>query len=299
MSTALQMRAYQLPPGDAGVVKTINKMESLVSGPEGVGSPLLHQIVRDAIRGSVRDYTEIDYWFHWVKEHIQFRGEAEETLQSPEVTLKLRAGDCDDMSMLIAAGLRSLGYETAFKTVATPDSMGEYAHVYALALDKKTHKWIALDPTVDESYPGWEPDDTTREQTFSRIGGLMAYGKGNFRTPSAVPPQPRMNLGFYRPGNFRGLGYVRRAGFRGLGDDSGIDLAAALSTQGLQELPSIIGSVTGVQTSTTTAAGSTQTGANFQNLLAGSSLAGASSSSLFWVFAFIIVGGLIYVGGKR
>jgi hypothetical protein len=103
MTAAMQMRTFHLPPGDAGVLKTINRMESLVSRPEGVGSPLVHQTVPEAIRGSVGEVTEIPAWFDWVKQAIEFRGEAEETLRSPEVTIKLRSGDCDDLSILLAA----------------------------------------------------------------------------------------------------------------------------------------------------------------------------------------------------
>jgi len=273
-----RMKSYNLMKGDAGVVATIRMMENLTAGPEGVGSPVVHFLVRHAVRGTVRDdASEIEAWFAWVKHHIQFRGEAEETLQSPEVTAKLRAGDCDDMAMLLAAGLKSLGYDTAFKVIATPESQMEFAHVYAVVQDKKTKKWVPLDPTVDESYPGWEAPDATRAQTFE---GLMAYAPGNFRNSSQVPPQPRM-LGWYRPGNVRPLGY--------LGQDEGENYGGALATQGLQEVPGIIGAITGVQTSTTTAAGTTSTGSN---ILAPYAASLASSQSLLWILG---IGAVIVV----
>jgi hypothetical protein len=283
MTAALQMRQFHLPAGDAGVLRTINKMETLVSGPEGIGSPVLHQTVREAIRGSVRDVTEMQAWFDWVKNVIEFRGEAEETLQSPEVTIKLRSGDCDDLSMLIAAGLRSLGYETAFRTVATPDSQGEFAHVYAVAKDKLTHKWIALDSTVEESYPGWEPPETTRERTF------MAYGPGNFRPQQAVIPK-QARMGFYKAGNFRGL--------RGrLGDDSsGIDYNALL-TQALQETPALIGVASGQAVATQTGGGFTQVGSN-QYGTSGFGVS-AQASPVLWIFGLALIGGVLWVAGRR
>lgn len=288
-SSPMQMRAFHLPPGDAGVLKTVNRMESLVSGPEGVGSPFVHQTVREAIRGSVRDVTEIEAWFDWVKGRIEFRGEAEETLQSPEVTLKLRSGDCDDFTMLLSAGLRSLGYQTAFRTVDTPSSGGEFEHVYAVVQDKLTHKWIPIDPTVDESYMGWEAPDTTRERTF------MAYGPGNFRPKqSVIPKQARM--GWYKAGNFRGL--------RGLGDDS-IDYNALLQ-QGLQLTPALIGVASGQPISTQTAGGMTQVGAAMYGYGPGGQLygpggvtLGATASPALWIGAALLIGGVLWVASRR
>jgi len=183
-------RCFWLPAGDAGVVKTINQMESLVSGPQGQGSALLREAVLTAVRGSVRNVTEIPAWFNWVKRNIEFRGEAEETLQSPEATLNFGAGDCDDHAMLIAAGLKSLGYQTAFKTVGTSgEAPDEFTHVYALVQDKVSGQWIALDTTVGISYPGWEPDDITREHMY-RING---YQPGNYR---AIVRQQFAALGY-------------------------------------------------------------------------------------------------------
>jgi Transglutaminase-like superfamily len=287
MSAGMQMRAYHLPPGDAGVLRTVNRMESLVAGPEGVASPVVHETVRKAIRGSVRDVTEIDAWFEFVKGAIEFRGEAEETLQSPEVTLKLRSGDCDDLSMLIAAGMRSLGYETAFRTVATPDSGGEFSHVYAVVKDKQTHKWIAIDPTVDESYPGWEPPEATRERTF------MGYAPGNFRpTKSVIPKQPRM--GFYKSGNFRGL---RRMGDPG----DPVDVNQLLQTiipQSIQELPTIIGAATGTPAYAQTNAGISSVGGQLGLNQYGYSV-GATASPALWIFGLALVGGVLWVAGRR
>jgi len=198
------------------------------------------------------------------------------------VTIKLRSGDCDDLSMLIATGLRSLGYETAFRTVATPDSQGEFSHVYAVVKDKLTHKWIPVDTTVDESYPGWEPKEATRERTF------MAYGPGNFRpTKSVIPKQARM--GFYKSGNFRGL--------RGrLGDDSGIDYNSLLS-QALQETPALIGVASGQAVATQTGAGFTQVGSN----MTGTSGFGvsANASPALWIFGLALIGGVLWVAGRR
>lgn len=170
------METFFIPDGDAGVTRTIQKMIELVQGPKGIGSAFVRAAAIDAARGSVRNVSEIDRIFQWVKNNIEFRGEAEETLQSPEATLRLGAGDCDDHAMLLNALLGSLGYEWDFKTVGVArDSPGTYTHVYAMVQDKISGKWIPLDTTVSRSFAGWEPADITRETMYraqNRFGRL-------------------------------------------------------------------------------------------------------------------------------
>src|SRR5579872_4035433 len=161
------MKSFWLPGGDTGIDVTISKMQSLVLGPQGVGSGLVRQAALEAVRGSIRNLTEIPALFAWVKNNIEFRGEREETLQSPEATLNLGAGDCDDHAMLLAAMGGSLGYEWDFKTVAVARDGGEhFSHVYAVLRNKHNGSWIPLDTTVTKSFPGWEPLDITREKMY-------------------------------------------------------------------------------------------------------------------------------------
>lgn len=66
-------------------------------------------------------------------------------------------GDCDDSTALIMALLGSLGFVTGAR--AWGKKKGEYTHVYPIVAFPKLdpNDWIALDTTVEESYPGWEP----------------------------------------------------------------------------------------------------------------------------------------------
>lgn len=169
------MRGEWIPDGDAGVAATISKMTSLVGGPQGVRSFLVRKAAIDAARGTERGVPEIDSVDCYIRDNIEFRGEYGETLQSPEATLTLGAGDCDDQSVLGAAMLQSLGFQTRFKTVAISSSPDELSHVYLEVMDKQTGRWISMDPTVANSYPGWEPDDIARSEsygTMSPAGGI-------------------------------------------------------------------------------------------------------------------------------
>lgn len=169
--------AESVSDGDRGIEQTIRKMERLVRGPQGIGSWTVRQAAVEAVRGTERGLPEIDSVFNWVKDHIEFRGEAGEYLQSPEATINLGAGDCDDQSTLINALLRSLGYQTDFRTVAMRGSEEEYSHVYCVVQDKRSGRWIPVDTTVERAYPGWEPDEIARERTYGPAshsgGGLL------------------------------------------------------------------------------------------------------------------------------
>jgi transglutaminase-like putative cysteine protease len=172
------MIAAPVSDGDAGIAQTIQHMQAFVVGYKGVRSFVVRQAALEAVQGVERGQPEIDSVFNWVKDNIEFRGEAGETIQSPEATINLGAGDCDDHATLLAALLRSLGYQTDFRTVAMNDSPDEYSHVYAVVQDKQTGQWIPLDTTVERAYPGWEPDQIAREQTYGPMnptnsGGLL------------------------------------------------------------------------------------------------------------------------------
>jgi transglutaminase-like putative cysteine protease len=152
-------------------------MKALVHGVGGVRSPEIRHAALIAVRGVERGQHEIDSVFNWVKDNIEFRGEYGETLQEPVWTLRWRAGDCDDQAMLTAALLGSLGFETRFTTVALADSPQEYSHVYLEVKDKQTRQWLPLDTTVARAYPGWQPENVARSQTYGTIRPENSSGK--------------------------------------------------------------------------------------------------------------------------
>jgi hypothetical protein len=172
-----QMRRFSLPVGgDPAIFATVRMMEALVRGPEGVRSPDVRVAAIEAAKGSGRGQSEIQSVFSWVKKNIEFRGEYAETLQTPKVTLQLKAGDCDDHAILTSALLASLGYKVRFKTVAAVASdPKQFSHVYAEVLDKFTRQWIPLDTTVARSYVGWAPEKITRSKSYGTLG-LVDWG---------------------------------------------------------------------------------------------------------------------------
>ena len=91
-------------------------------------------------------------------------------VQYPEETLRLRGGDCDDMTVCFASLLGSIGVAAAFVDVVPPANPGD-AHIYLLfdtGLDPKYASNIAQNPkryvlrtSRDGKETVWIPIETT------------------------------------------------------------------------------------------------------------------------------------------
>lgn len=93
----------------------------------------LHRFVRDEIR-YVKDVNLV------------------ETLQTPEATLRLGSGDCDDKATLLAALLESIGHPARF--VAVGFQPGRLSHVYVETRIGPT--WVPAETTEPVNL-GWSP----------------------------------------------------------------------------------------------------------------------------------------------
>jgi hypothetical protein len=105
-----------------------------------------------------KDYRgEIKALFEWVQQNVRYTKDPVrvEMLHSPRRMLELRAGDCDDMTILLGAMLEAIGHPIQL-VLAGPDPYRPllFSHIY-LEVDYKG-QWIPLDPTMP--YPmGWAP----------------------------------------------------------------------------------------------------------------------------------------------
>lgn len=99
--------------------------------------------------------SELDAIYHWVRDNIRFVRDVRgvETLQTPEATLRLGAGDCDDHVMLIQALAESVGFVT--RSHAVGFRPGHFSHV--LAEVKFGKRWVPLETTVNGAFIGWFP----------------------------------------------------------------------------------------------------------------------------------------------
>lgn len=87
--------------------------------------------------------------YTWMKANIAYVRDPHniEWLQSPDKTLKLGYGDCDDQSILAASLLSSLGVPTRFKVVkSNPNNPDSFSHIYVQYLAGGS--WKGFDPTL-------------------------------------------------------------------------------------------------------------------------------------------------------
>lgn len=98
--------------------------------------------------------SELATLFHYVRDRIRYVRDPfnVETVATPQKTVELGAGDCDDKVVLLAALLETIGFETRF--VALGWRPGHYSHVILEAWSGGD--WVALDPTEAKDV-GWRP----------------------------------------------------------------------------------------------------------------------------------------------
>jgi len=98
----------------------------------------------DAIAKSIHNFI--------VKEIMYVRDQnGVERLQTPDATLRLKSGDCDDMVILGGALLESVGVPTRIKLIG--QKAGSFSHIYLEY--ESTNQWKSFDPTL-ALYPGYE-----------------------------------------------------------------------------------------------------------------------------------------------
>jgi hypothetical protein len=162
-----QQPLYRVPlmGGDAGVSQTIDQMRSLVN--EAIADPSILRIAKDIVRGvpAFDDTSEAEALYNWVRNNIRFTKDPvnKETLYPPSELLQIRAGDCDDISMLLGTLLMAIGYPARLMTVAANGD--EFSHVYVEG--QINGQWIPMDPARSDSQFGVAPPSYTRARWWS------------------------------------------------------------------------------------------------------------------------------------
>lgn len=94
-------------------------------------------------------YGEIFAIFDWVRRNVRYTRDIYrvETLHTARRMLSLRAGDCDDMTILIGALLMSTGHPVRLAIVGfQPNKPHNYSHIYPEVQLRR--RWIPLDATI-------------------------------------------------------------------------------------------------------------------------------------------------------
>lgn len=112
---------------------------------------------------------EADALCRYVQRSVRYVQDSTDTevLILPDVLLReVHAGDCDDMALVLACLLESVGHKTRFVACGfTYDPPGELTHVFVQTriggFQSRNGGWYSLDPSESEP-PGWEPPDVAR-----------------------------------------------------------------------------------------------------------------------------------------
>jgi len=89
-----------------------------------------------------------------------------DTYRTPDRTLQLAMGDCDDMVALLGAALQAVGHAVRIKVIQMR-GQDDFHHIYLLVglPPHAPEQWIPLDPTQPFDC-GWEPDGIVREKIY-------------------------------------------------------------------------------------------------------------------------------------
>jgi transglutaminase-like putative cysteine protease len=100
---------------------------------------------------------EVCALFDWVRRHIRYTRDIfrVELLHSARRMLELKAGDCDDMTILLGAMLVSTGHPVRLALTGFRRSRPHaYSHIYPEVLVRG--RWVAMDATMNRPI-GWAP----------------------------------------------------------------------------------------------------------------------------------------------
>ena len=114
MNAPPQIHIQKIPSGYRGTLKTVEHVSDLIK--RGAKDFTVRQTAIDILlQRAVRpkDYLgEIKALFEWVQQNIRYTKDTfrVEVLHSAKRMLELRAGDCDDMAILLGAMLEAIGH---------------------------------------------------------------------------------------------------------------------------------------------------------------------------------------------
>jgi len=175
--TSPKITLGHIPTGWRGTERTVEHVQALIrSGARDfyVRQKAIDILLEKPVKP--KDYLgEIQALFEWVQRHIRYTKDTfqVEVLHSARRMLELRAGDCDDMTILLGAMLEAIGHPVRL-VLSGPDPLKPdlFTHIYLEVFHKG--RWIPLDATMP--YPmGWAPSTVVKKIiAIERRANMMA-----------------------------------------------------------------------------------------------------------------------------
>lgn len=162
-----------IPTGEAGVAATLQIMVRMVM--EYRANPVVRVTAQSLVKDCAnRDSVcQVKSMHAFVRDHIKYLPDVRdvETIQTPDYTLRMGSGDCDDSSLLMCCLIESVGLQGRFLAIAVRG--GDFSHVSSQV--RLGTRWVNLEtivPTLKEPWNGlpagtptpigWFPPDATR-----------------------------------------------------------------------------------------------------------------------------------------
>jgi transglutaminase-like putative cysteine protease len=148
-----------IPPGDDGIAATLSLMARIARAYSKL--PQFYVLAREITRDveSKDAFGEATAIYDFVRENVRYTGDIEgvESVQTPDRTLDLASGDCDDQSIMVATLALSLGLKARFQAAGLRG--GDLEHVWPeIAIGDS---WYAVD-TTEPGGVGWRPPGITK-----------------------------------------------------------------------------------------------------------------------------------------
>jgi transglutaminase-like putative cysteine protease len=143
-----------IPNGQAGAVATMSAMRQLVCNAIRDPAQQIRETALGILRGVNTFSAQAQAIQAWVQNNIEYRRDPVdvELVQTPQVTLQLKAGDCDDQAVLTASLLQATGHPVQF--IAVGLNGGPLSHVLAQTLIGTS--WVSVE-TIESRPMGWMP----------------------------------------------------------------------------------------------------------------------------------------------
>jgi hypothetical protein len=175
--TAPKIFVGHIPKGWRGTQKTVEHVQALIRA--GAKDFYVRQKAIDILlekQVKPKDYlAEIKALFEWVQQHVRYTKDTfgVEVLHSAKRMLELRAGDCDDMTILLGAMLEAIGHPVRLVIIGSnPLRHDLFTHIYLDVFHKD--RWIPLDATMPHPM-GWGPRAWVRKViTIERRPTMMS-----------------------------------------------------------------------------------------------------------------------------
>jgi hypothetical protein len=196
--SAPRLQVGLIPSGYAGTMRTAEHVKRLIR--EGVKDFYVRQKAIDILlarRVPPKHYLgEIDALFRWVQRNVRYTKDPYrvEVLHSPRRMLELRAGDCDDMTILLGSMLESIGHPVRLiLTGPDPRRPRLFSHIYLEVNHRGT--WIPCDATMPHPM-GWAPRTLVRrvipiQEEPDHVSAIHGSDGSSGRPAMAVESHPR------------------------------------------------------------------------------------------------------------